>query len=454
MQSVFENRTFRRLFAGRLVTNAGDSLYYVAAMWLVYDLGGSAFYTGLAGALTLGPQALQFLAGPLVDRWKISRTLVGTQLLQAVLVLVVPIAHFTGHLSVGLVLVVMPVLALCNQFVYPAETAALPRVVEDEELVDANSAFSFAYQGVDLAFNAAGGVLVAAVGAVAIYTLDAVTFALAAGLFAVARIPSSGDGDEVELDANPDTEEAEEQAPLTEYFDKLQEGIDHVRGTVLVPVIAGSVVVNFTIGATMAVLPAFAAERGGPETYGLLLAAITGGMLVGALVASPLKRRSLYVLSATGFAVGGVLWFAALAVPQTLGTVALFALAWVPVGVTNVVFAAFKQSVVPDHLLGRVSSVGVSAGTAAAPLGSLLGGTVADAWTPTLVVAATGLGFLFLTFYWVVHPSLRGMPALSDIDPGDYGLAREPAGGSESESASESVTDEKPSASDRQTSAD
>ena len=38
---LLRNPDFRRLLLGRLVTNAGDSLYAVAAMWLVYTLSGS-----------------------------------------------------------------------------------------------------------------------------------------------------------------------------------------------------------------------------------------------------------------------------------------------------------------------------------------------------------------------------------------------------------------------------
>ncbi|WP_290816516.1 hypothetical protein [Halovivax sp.] len=53
MRQLLRNGTFARLLGGRLVTNAGDSLYYVAAMWLVYDLAGSSFYAGLAGAAVL-----------------------------------------------------------------------------------------------------------------------------------------------------------------------------------------------------------------------------------------------------------------------------------------------------------------------------------------------------------------------------------------------------------------
>lgn len=36
MKSLFRNRNFRLLISARLMTNMGDSMYYVGAMWLVY----------------------------------------------------------------------------------------------------------------------------------------------------------------------------------------------------------------------------------------------------------------------------------------------------------------------------------------------------------------------------------------------------------------------------------
>ncbi|WP_227379751.1 hypothetical protein [Haladaptatus halobius] len=69
VSSLWSNWDFLRLLFGRFVTNAGDSLYTIAGTWLIYDLTGSSFYTGLAGALLLLPPALQFMSGPLVDQW-------------------------------------------------------------------------------------------------------------------------------------------------------------------------------------------------------------------------------------------------------------------------------------------------------------------------------------------------------------------------------------------------
>ena len=193
MRGPFENATFRRLFVGRVITSVGDSLYFIGAMWLAYSLTGDPFYTGLAGFLTMIPRAFQFLAGPLVDRWSIRRTLVGTQLVQALVVATVPLVHLLGVLTVWHVLAIMPLLSALNQLVYPAQVAALPRILEDEELVAANSAFSIAYQGMDMVANGVGGVLIGLIGAVALFAIDAVTFGMAALVFATLSIPSAGE---------------------------------------------------------------------------------------------------------------------------------------------------------------------------------------------------------------------------------------------------------------------
>ncbi|SET51252.1 Transmembrane secretion effector [Salinibacillus kushneri] len=183
MWTLFGNSNFTRLFIGRLITNAGDSLYAVAAMWLVHQLGGSTFHTGLAGFLTMIPTSLQFLVGPLVDRWVLKKTLVVTQLMELLLVLIIPVFYYLGALNVTVVLVVMPIVAFVGQFSFPAERAALPSILGPNDLVKGNSAFSFAYQGLDLVFSGLAGVLVAMLGAVTLYLVDAVTFAVAVLLF-------------------------------------------------------------------------------------------------------------------------------------------------------------------------------------------------------------------------------------------------------------------------------
>ncbi|MFC4359423.1 MFS transporter [Halobium salinum] len=446
MFALLRNREFARLLAGRLVTNAGDSLYYVAAMWLVYDLSGSPFYTGVAGFLVLAPQALQFLTGPLVDRWPLRRTLVWTQVAQGLLVLLIPLAAWVGALSHWVVLAVMPVVSMLNQFVYPAQSAALPRIVDDDELVAANSAFSFAYQGVDMAFTAAGGLLLVAVGGVALYLVDSVTFAAAALLFATLRVPGRRDGDAagsgmdagaatvdpdartvtagataVDDDATAVAADGGESVVVADsafraYRRELREGVDYLRGTVLLPMMVTGLVANGTLGGVTAALPAYADLLGGAETYGVLLAAISAGVLVGALLATRFEGWPLGRLSVVGYAAGATCWLGALASPWFPGTVALLFLAFVPVGVTNVVFGAMVQRLVPDDLLGRVSSVGASGGTLMMPVGALTGGWLAATAgaLPVMVVGAAGMAFIAV--YVVAVPSLRRLPRVAEME--------------------------------------
>jgi MFS family permease len=437
MKAPFRNRDFVRLFAGRVITNAGDSLYFIAAMWLVYDLTGDPFYSGVAGFLTLAPSGLQAFFGPLVDRWDLRRLLVRTQVVQGVVILSLPVAHVLGMLSAPLILVVMPVLSTLNQFVYPAQTAALPRIVEDEELVEANSAFALAYQGIDSVFNAVAGVLIAIIGAVTLFVVDSVTFLAAALLFATLTIPAaeeasepeagetsvdqgtSGDGGDPDAVPVTDGGEGGENGEDDEdggYLVDLKEGVQYLRGTFLAVFMGGSLVINFTLGTMNSTMPAYADGIGGPEAYGILLAALSIGVFVGAAVASWFERFPFGHLSIAGFLFSGVVWVAAIWIGWLPATAVLLALAGVPVGTTNVLLNSLVQAVTPDRLLGRVSAVLGSVSSFMIPFGALAGGTAASTFGPVPVMFVAGVGFLFLGAYVFAFPTLRGLPTITAMD--------------------------------------
>ena len=409
--SLRNNWNFRRLLVGRFVTNAGDSLYTVAGTWLVYDLTGSSFYTGLASALLLLPPALQFVSGPLVDRWPLVRTLVWTQLVQAGLVLSIPIAAAFDHLSVGLVLVVIPILSFLNQFVYPAQNAALPRIVAESQLTRANSAFSFANRGTDMVFDALGGVLIAVTGAVSLFVLDSVTFVVATLSFVGVRVPEPAE-----------TDDRATEIDVSGYLSDLREGVRWLRGTVFAEMMLATAVTNFGTGVMLAVLPGFAAVRGGSILYGALLGAIGAGGLVGALVASRLTHIGYGTIRIVGLGVGFVLWVAAVYSPWPALSVVLFAITGIPIGITNVMGQTLVQTVAPEDLLGRVTSVDASVSTLTVPIGSFLGGIVGSRIGVVTTMAVAAFGFAFVSLYFAIRPRLRSLPAMDDIGQGEFGV--------------------------------
>ena len=161
---LWKNRDFRCFFAGQFTTNAGDSLYTVAVLWLAFELSGSTLVTGALNAILLLPWLLQVIVGPLVDRLPLKSVLVGSQVVQGVVVLVLPLAAVTGHLRVGVLFVVAPILVLATLVMAPMETALLPRIVDDNRLSEANSALATVTLGLDMVFDAIGGGIIAVFG--------------------------------------------------------------------------------------------------------------------------------------------------------------------------------------------------------------------------------------------------------------------------------------------------
>ncbi|EJS76903.1 MFS transporter [Bacillus cereus] len=405
---VLKNRNFLLLFLGRIFTNIGDSLYYVAAMWLVYKLSGNPFYSGLAGFLTLLPSALQFLTGPFVDRWPIKNTLVITQVLQCILILIIPITHYFDLLTVQLLLIIMPIVAFIEQFAYPAQSKALPLLLHKTQLLKGNSLFSFAYQGIDLICTTLSGILVALFGAITLYVIDSFTFAITALLFFSLKMPKQTEANTV--------------LSTKQYFSDLKEGFSIVFRSLMGVFLIGSVVANFSIGMTMAILPSFADSLGGVKLYGFFLAAVSAGSLIGALFSSWVGKHNVGRVSIISFAAGAFFWFLSTIVPFQWLSIFLFGLAWIPIGATNILFATISQIVIPNQYLGRINSVMRSMGTIAMPFGSLIGGYTANVFSSQLIFALASIGILFISLVWLLHPKLRALPKADEITADTFEL--------------------------------
>jgi MFS family permease len=409
--SLRRNWDFLRLLFGRLVTNAGDSLYAVTVMWLVYDITQSTVYTGIAESLLLFPMVLSFLFGPFVDRWSITRILVVIQLIQAIVISLLPLAAYTENLTIELLLVTIPLLALLNQFVYPAQSAALPLIVSEDQLARANSAFSFTLRGLDMLFEAFGGILIAFLGAVSLFVVDSVTFLVAALLFVGIQVPAVENPDE-------DTSEID----VSGYLADMREGVRALRGSVLLEMAFATMVSSFGTGMMLAVLPSFADIRAGPALFGAMLGALGVGRAVGAALASKLESSKFGHLRIVTAGSGCILWLGAVYTPWPPLAVGLFALAWMPAGIAGVLGGTLEQIVTPDHLLGRVASVTSSASTLLLPIGALLGGVIGSIIGALNTMAIAGLTLGFVSLLFAVRPRLRRLPAINNIDPEKFSI--------------------------------
>ncbi|WP_405773730.1 MFS transporter [Streptomyces sp. NBC_00859] len=145
----------------------------------------------------------------------------------------------------------------------------------------------------------------------------------------------------------------------------------------------------------------------GDSGYGLLLAAMAVGGVLGGLASKRLVDRfGGRAVALTVQLAGPFIWFAIGVLGRSaLVVVALFTLRSASLSVWNVVSGTLKQRLTPNALLGRVSGAGRMLAYGAIPLGALAGGMVADSYglvAPWTVGAVLNLAVVLLAL-----PTLR-----------------------------------------------
>src|SRR5205823_589895 len=157
---VLHQRNFRLLFIGGLISGLGDFFLFIALPFYVYTLTGSALATGGTFIAESLPSILfGSVAGVFVDRWDRRRTMIVADALRAILLL--GLLAFRSRETVWIVFAVSLVQATIGQFFQPSKDALIPRLVDEKDLLAANSLSSMGGQLTMLIGPALGGAALA-----------------------------------------------------------------------------------------------------------------------------------------------------------------------------------------------------------------------------------------------------------------------------------------------------
>jgi MFS family permease len=142
LRAVLAERNFRRLFATRLISQAGDGMFTAGLGAYVFFNATSFPNPGAAAAaftvLYLPYSLIGPFAGVFIDRWSRRQILVWSALLRATFVALTASLVASGRLGPPLYIGVLAVLGV-NRFFLSSLSAALPHVVSEDTLVMANS---------------------------------------------------------------------------------------------------------------------------------------------------------------------------------------------------------------------------------------------------------------------------------------------------------------------------
>ena len=256
------------LVAAEVISSTGSQMTALALPWFVLTTTGSPSRMALVVAAEVLPWALLGVpAGTLAARLGLRRTLVVCNLAWVPLIALIPILHYAGALTFGLLLAIAALTGALWPAYLASQHALLPSVVgEDRSAVAQASALLFGAMRVTYMLGpAVAGLLIAAWGAPTVLLIDAASF-LAAALLLAAFVPAT------------------EAAPAVPGYAGKLAGLKFLaRDPFLRPLTAAQVLSQTAFQALVIALPVLAFVRYGESSgiAGLLLAAWGGGALAG-----------------------------------------------------------------------------------------------------------------------------------------------------------------------------
>lgn len=399
MFKAFRHRNYRLFWVGAGISNLGNWMQMVGQNWLVLSLTGSPFLLGLVSFLANLPMLLLSLFGGVVaDRNSRRTVLLVTQVLMALLVLMLAVLSVFGLINIWLVLLITVGIGTVQAFNTPAYQAIMQDLVEKEDTMNAVAMNSLQFNLTRIVGPAIGGVLISAVGVAACFFFNSISYLGVIVTLLLIRLPTF-------------------QRPVVKRsaLAEIRESFGYLRQHREMLALMGiGAAVSLFIFPYITLLPVFVKQvfRSGPESYGLLMTAVGLGALVGALGLAFIssRPRGLGKFMLGGFAVALVALLGFGLSNNFLISLGMLALLGSAIVSANGAANTLVQTNVPDEMRGRIMSVWTLSAMGMLPIGSLQSGIVAENWgAPFAIVLNMCLLSVVLSLIVLFVPRLRQM---------------------------------------------
>jgi MFS family permease len=382
-------RDFGLIWLSQLVSQVADGISNLALLWFVYSITGSPMKTTIIGLLhTIPPIVLGPVIGVYVDRLPKKFFLIGSNIVRAVLVGIIPCAVSTDTFTVNLLYLLVFLDAVAMATFSPALTSSVPLIVPRAQFTAANALIQ-STTSLGIIFGPAlSGVGIALFSSQEVLCLNAVTYFVAAlclGLVRLGTGQSSGGPQRTGGSALQD----------------LMEGITFVaikqRVILLLVLTAGCY--GFGASALTTLFPVFASKLLGlgPVEVGYLWSALGVGLL---LMSMTLLRFTEWHLSARTRIIVGASVASALAIGMLVWTKDRYLVSLLMIvigggmGAFTPIAWGIVQELTPRKMVGRVLGLYSMGAMMAAISGISLFGWVTERFGESTGVAGIGATFL------------------------------------------------------------
>jgi len=395
-RDVLRIDVMRRVWFAQVISLFGDflALFAVIAVVTFRMHGTAAQVTGLQIAYMLPIVFIGPIAGVFVDRWPLKPTLVSSDLIRAVLALLL-----IPSTSVWQVYLVLGALSCVSAFFGPAQQVTIRAHVPIQGLMAANALMQIAFMGSRIIGPAAAGAIVAAFTPRVCYLLDVFSFVASAALIGSLII------------VRPSTMQAASGSSsnrIHRIWIDMKQGMTFIlhHAAILFFVIAMAAGL-FTIGCFGPLISIWVRDtlQASPRLFGFVSGNVGVGMLIGTQVVRRLSRH----FSDTGLVLSGLIGIGAGvlllgAVPHIAAALAATFVIGFAFGAIMVPAQTLIQRETPHDMLGRVGSTNASVIFLGQILGLAVSGVLAQLvgvrvvffLCAALSVALAGGGHVFL----------------------------------------------------------
>ena len=396
------------LEAANLTSGLGNAVVMLAFPWLVLQETGSAAAAGAVAAISALPALLAApLTGWLVDRLGRKPVAIGADVVSALSVAAVPIVAMTIGLTYGSILALAIVGAIFDPAGYSARRALIPDAAQASGMD--TDRLNGIHEGVFLVGWTAGplaaAALIASVGAASAFWLPCALFLLAAIAVAAMRVGDAG-------------QRARDEAQAAGLNEGGLSGL--VRGftalwkdrALRVLAIAVLIIAAVYMPTEAVILPAYYNSMEDPASLGIVIAAISGGSMIGAFSYGWILARVRPSVLVRIILIGTTLSVLPMTLLPPLSVLAAFGfllgLVWGPF---NPLFSTLVQRRIRPEEQGRVYGVQLAGFYAAPPLGMVVAGISVDAFGVSMTYLALGLLLAACSLPIVFLRSIRDLDA-------------------------------------------
>ena len=366
---------FRNIWLAGLISNFGSMITYVAVPFQIKELTHSYVAVAISGLIEIVPLIIFGLyGGVLADAIDRKKLIWITEALSLIFTGLLLINSLVDSPSIVVIYIVSGLFAAVSGLRQPAMEAALPRLVDHEDLAAAAALMSLRRQAGVIIGPTIGGVIISTFSVAAGYGADIATFVISLILLAMmSNIPPSHTADKPSLAA---------------LFDGIKYAFARkdLLGTYLVDLAA------MFFAMPTALIPFWADQLGAPWALGLLYAAGTIGALAITITSGWTKNVRFYGKAIMWAAIG---WGAAIALAGATNYLALVLLFLALAGASDMVSALFRSAMwnqtIPDNLRGRLAGIELLSYSLGPLAGQMHAAGMAAAFTLTISVTAGGI---------------------------------------------------------------